>query len=94
MITIADVIIKLKVMPIGPEVDMEELSNKCKTKIESANAEVHKTDIQEVAFGLKAIIFTFIGDEKTINADKIEADINALENVSTTDIIDVRRAFG
>ena len=81
-------------MPTGPDVDMDKLSEACKEKITEAGGMVHKTEQEEVAFGLKALIFTFLGDEKKINVDRIEASLKELQDVSSVDIIDVRRAFG
>jgi len=90
----ADVIVKLKIMPTGVDIDLDALASTCKEKITSAGGMVHKIETEDVAFGLKAIIITFLGDEKKINTEKIEADINSLPEVSSTDIVDVRRAFG
>jgi len=90
----ADVIVKLKIMPKGPDVNLDELAKAAKEKIEAAGGMVHKTEQEEVAFGLKALIFVFLGDEKKINIDRIEASLKELDEVSTIDVIDVRRAFG
>lgn len=90
----ADVIVKLKVMPTGPDVELDKLAGICKAKIEEAGGMVHKTEQEEVAFGLKALVFVFLGDEKKINIDRIEASLKEIPEVSTIDIIDVRRAFG
>lgn len=90
----ADVVVKLKIMPLGPNINLESLSNQSKEIIENEGGMVHKTELEDVAFGLKAIIFTFLGDEKKINLDKIEAKLKKLKDVSSVDIIDVRRAFG
>ena len=90
----ADVIVKLKVMPVGVDVDLDKLSEACKAKIEEKGGMVHKAEQEEVAFGLKSITFTFLGDEKKINVDEIEASLKELPELSTMDVIDVRRAFG
>lgn len=81
-------------MPTGTDVDLDRLTETCKAKIEEKGGMVHKTEKEEVAFGLKALVFVFLGDEKKINVDEIEASLKELPEISTIDIIDVRRAFG
>ena len=90
----ADVIVKLKVMPTGTEVDLDKLAKSCEEIIKAAGGSVHKKEQEPVAFGLKALTFLFIGDEKEMKIDPIEEKIKNLPEVSTVDIIDVRRAFG
>jgi len=90
----ADVVVKIKIMPTGTDINLENLSKLCKEKIEQHGGMVHKMEQEEVAFGLKALVFTFLADEKKINTDKLEADLRELPDVSSVDIIDVRRAFG
>ncbi len=88
----ADVIIKLKVMPINPEVDLKALTDFCKEKIKAAGAHLHKAEEEPVAFGLKALVFIFMGPEAKIKTDKIEDAIKENSDVSSAEVIDVRRA--
>lgn len=90
----ADVIVKMKVMPTGVDIDLDKLAKSCEEIINAAGGKVHKKEQEEVAFGLKAIVFIFLGDEKQINIDEIEAKLKEIKDVSTVDILDVRRAFG
>ena len=91
----ADVIIKLKVMPISPEVDLDNLQKFCEDKIKSFGAKIiHSINQEPVAFGLKALIFTFLNDEKHGDMEALETAIKQSEDVASAEVIDVRRAFG
>jgi translation elongation factor aEF-1 beta len=91
----ADVIIKLKVMPAGLEVDLNVLQKACETKIRKFGAKViHSVNQEHVAFGLKALVFVFLLDEANSNIDILEANIKELKDAQSVQVIDVRRAIG
>lgn len=91
----ASVILTLKVMPDSPEVDLNELETKVKSKIQSFCGESEtKTEINPIAFGLKAMHITFVMDESKGSTDYLEKQISELPNVSSVSVIDVRRAIG
>jgi len=90
----ANVIVKFKIMPQGVEVPLEAVEKEAKKIIENFGALVHKMEKQPVAFGLVAIIITFMYDEKRGTTDKLEEDITAVEGVGSVEVIDCRRAFG
>ncbi len=90
----AEVIIKLRVMPVSPESDLAKIEQFCREKIAEAGGKLHSITPEEMAFGLKSLTFTFFGDEKTLNPDKIEEAIKTDKHVSSTEVTDVRRALG
>jgi len=91
----AYVMVQLRVMPTGTDVDLEKLKAECKKKIEAFGIKAfHSVKDEPIAFGLKAIDFTFMMDEKQSNTDKLEADIRQVEGVNSAEILDVRRALG
>ena len=91
----ADVIITLKIMPENPEVNLEELENRVKEKIKGFSGETEtKTEIEEVAFGLKAIKIIFVMDESKGATDSLEKEISELDGANSVDVVDVRRALG
>tara|TARA_Y100000294_G_C8357964_1_gene257523 strand:- start:121 stop:399 length:279 start_codon:yes stop_codon:yes gene_type:complete len=91
----ANVIITLKVMPNSPEVSIDELEKKVKTKIQSFSGETQtKTEITPIAFGLKALNITFVMDESKGATDYLEEQIAKLEGVNSVSVTDVRRAIG
>ncbi len=90
----AEVIVKLKVMPTSPEVDLKKLEEFCRLKFADSKAKFHSVTTEDVAFGLRALVFVIFGDENTLNLDVLEAAIKESPEVSTIEVIDVRRAVG
>lgn len=90
----ANVIIKLKVLPKLVETDFDKLIKDCTKLIDAFGGKVHKTEKEPIAFGMQALIIIFIMDEQIGATDKLEAQITDLEAVSSVDVADVRRAFG
>ncbi|MBS1267028.1 MAG: Elongation factor 1-beta [Candidatus Woesearchaeota archaeon] len=90
----ADVIITLKVMPASPEIDLDKLQSQIKEKISAADGEVGKVDIQPVAFGLKSLSIFFVREESKGSVDDLEQEVEAMENVASAEVTDVRRAIG
>ncbi len=91
----ADVIITLKIMPESPDTDMKKLEDDVKKKIAkfTGNKEF-RVNIEEVAFGLKALNITFIMDENKGSTESLESEISNIDEVSSVNVVDVRRAFG
>ena len=89
----ANVIIKLKIMPESLDIDLEELKGKIEKALEKAGSvKINLIEVEEIAFGLKALIITLawpenLDTEKAENAAKIPG-------VSSVEVIDYRRAFG
>ncbi len=91
----ADVVIKLKIMPESVESDLNSLKDACKQEIERLGGHVHSIEEQPIAFGLKALIYTFLADEKIgSDMEKLESCLKEKVGIGSVDIIDVRRAFG
>lgn len=91
----ADVIIIIKIMPESPDTDMKKLEDSVKKKIAkfTGNKEF-RVNIEEVAFGLKALNITFIMDENKGGTEKLEDDISNIDGINSVSVVDVRRAFG
>jgi len=91
----ASVIITLKIMPESPDTDVQELESIIKKKIgkHTGNKEF-RINIEEIAFGLKALNITFIMDESKGSTEKLEREISDIEGVNSVNVVDVRRAFG
>ena len=90
----AKVIVTLKVNLESPETNIEKVKAKVTEMITSFDGDVGKVEVEEVAFGLKAIKFFFILDESRGSTESLENDIEDLEEVSSVEITDVRRAVG
>jgi len=91
----ANAICTVKIMPASPEVDLAKLEVTAKEKIVAFAGEGEtKTEINPIAFGLKELKIIFIVDENKGSPDPIAEDIAKLEEVSSAEISDVRRAVG
>ncbi|MFP4117889.1 MAG: elongation factor 1-beta [Candidatus Woesearchaeota archaeon] len=89
----ANVVVTMKLMPESPETDLESLSARAEEVISSVG-EVGKKEFEPVAFGLKAILLSFVMDESKGSTEDIEKKISDFEEVASVEIIDVRRAMG
>ena len=86
-------LITLKVMPVGVDVDLEDLKNSIKEKVEAAKGQQVNFTEEPVAFGLKAVLASFSLDE-SIELDPIENQVGEIEEVNSVVVADMRRAFG
>ncbi len=82
--------IKIKIMPTSPSVDLEAIKSKAKKIIEKAKGHNREYTEEPIAFGLKAIIAFFEWPEEAPLA-KLELQLEAIENVSSIQVIDMRK---
>lgn len=86
-------LVTIKIMPESPESNLEKIQEKAKQITTDNNGEKPSTKTEPVAFGLNAIILNFSLDESH-SIDDIEKPLNEIDNVSSAEVIDFRRAFG
>ena len=86
--------IQFKIMPESLDTDLEKLKQLIKEKIETFESGV-LNDIKEepIAFGLKALIVTFALSEEQ-EVDEVENTVKEIQGISSTELIDYRRAIG
>ena len=85
--------VKIRIMPTSPEVDLERLKKTAKVIIERMGGKNCKFEEEPIAFGLKAIIAFFAWPEER-ELDSLEGFLNKIEEVSSLQVIDMRRALG
>ena len=90
----ADVIITFKIMPVSPEINLDDVKDKVKEAITAFGGEVGKEEIEPVAFGLNALILIFVMDENKGSTDELEEQITQIEGINSVECTDVRRAVG
>ena len=90
----AQVVATIKVMPEGPDTDLEALQTEAENKIKEFGADVGKSEIEPIAFGLKALNMTFVLDESLGSPDPLAEKIAELDGVNSAETTDVRRAVG
>lgn len=85
--------VKIKIMPLSPKVDLEKIKNKAKILVDQKGGKNCKFEEEAIAFGLKAIIVFFAWPEEQ-ELEELEKALEKIEDVSSVQIIDIRRAFG
>ncbi len=91
----AKAVITVKIMPESPEVDLAKIEEEAKKIItDFAGKGETKTEIEPIAFGLKALNIIFVMDESKGSPDPVTEDIAKIKGVNSAEIIDVRRAIG
>lgn len=91
----ARVIVTLKIMPKGLKSDLSSIESKSKQEIETfAGKTEMKSEIEPIAFGLKALKLLFVMDEGLGSTEELEKRIKKISGVKSVEVTDVRRAIG
>ena len=91
----ADVVVTLRIMPQGTEINLAEIESKAKKEIvDFCNSKEFKTNIEPIAFGLKALNIFFVMDESKGSTEALENKISRIDGVESVEVTDVRRAVG
>lgn len=85
--------VKIRILPVSPETDIERLENTIKAIIGEKGGKNCKFEEEPIAFGLKALIAFFAWPEE-LELENLENSLNEIEDVSSIQVIDMRRAFG
>lgn len=85
--------VQMKIMPNSPEANLQEIEKKAEEIINSMHKTQVKIEEEPIAFGLKAIILSFAWNDE-IDTEKLEAALQKIENVSSVETLDIRKAFG
>jgi len=81
-------------MPDSPETNLNSLREEIKGIVEKYGGELlDKDEIVPVAFGLKALKVIFYIDESK-GSEEISEAVNNLEEISSCEVVDMRRAVG
>lgn len=86
-------LIKVKIMPESPSADLKEIERIALKLIEKGKGKTPRVETEPIAFGLVAVIIAFAIDESN-PVDPLIEEIAKIENVSSAEIVDFRRAFG
>jgi len=85
--------VQMKLMPNSPEANLQAIEKKAEEIINSMHKTAVKVEEEPIAFGLKAIILSFAWNDE-IDTEKLEAELQKIENVSSVETLDIRKAFG
>ncbi len=92
-VKMAKAIITVKLMMESPEVDLSKVEEEAKKVVAEIGGEFGKSEIEPIAFGLKALNIMLIADE-SIGSDTFQDKMAELEGVSNAQVTDFRRALG
>jgi len=81
---------KYKLMPESPDVNLKEIEDAAKKIVEEFGGKNKEYSIEDIAFGLKAVIvFFFYSDDK--NIDIMEERLSKIPYVASVQLIDMRK---
>jgi translation elongation factor aEF-1 beta len=81
---------KYKLMPESPSVDLKSIEIAAKKIVEDFGGKNKEYVIEDIAFGLKAlIVFFFYSDDK--NIDSIEPKLAGIKDVASVQLVDMRK---
>lgn len=91
----ANVVVTLRIMPKSIDIDLSKIEVEAKkTIIGFCNSQEFKTQIEPIAFGLKALNILFVMEESKGSTEELENEINQIDGVESVEVTDVRRAIG
>jgi elongation factor 1-beta len=85
--------IKIKLMPEGLDINLEEIKKKAEEKIIGLKGMNVSFTEENIAFGLKAVIAMLAWPEEQ-DTGILESELAGIDGISSAQIIDYRRAFG
>ena len=86
-------LVTIKIMPVSPEINLEELQEKIKVIVEEKGGKNPSSKTEPVAFGLNAILLNFAMDE-SLAIDDFQTPLQEIEGINSAEVSDFRRAFG
>lgn len=85
-----EVVATIKIMPESPDVDLAKIKEDVEKSIPQGT-ELHKIEEEPIAFGLVALnVIVVVGDAEG-GTEKVEENFSKLENISSIEVVDVRR---
>lgn len=82
---------KIKLMPKDYSANLDELQEKITKSVSQSGGSVTGYEIQEMAFGIKSIIASIrLSEDKS--GEAMEENLRKIEDISSVDVIDYRRA--
>lgn len=86
----AHVVVTLRIMPDSPERDLKALEGQIENSLVH-HGKLYQKKMEPVAFGLNALIFSVIIEEKAGGTDPIEEALKKLEGVADVRVTEVTR---
>jgi translation elongation factor aEF-1 beta len=83
----------IKIMPVSPDINLEQIKHSAKQIIEHNKGKNPRFNEEPIVFGFKAVLASFELDE-SYELEPIENALGKIENVNSSQVVDMRRAFG
>jgi elongation factor 1-beta len=90
----ARVIVTLKIMPQGPEIDLNILEEKSKAIVVDFGGTIMNIEKQPIGFGIVALMVKFNMDEAKGDIEPLEKLVATVEGVESVEVAAISRAFG
>jgi translation elongation factor aEF-1 beta len=88
---IGTALFKIKIMPEDTSIDLVKVQSDAVEAIEASGGKSTGFEVQEIAFGLKAVIASIrLTEDKS--GEILEANLAKIAGVSSVEVIDYRRA--
>ncbi|MCD6575722.1 MAG: elongation factor 1-beta [Nanoarchaeota archaeon] len=86
----ADVVVTIKVLPNSPEINIDELGAKVEEVIKKFGR-IYKKSVQPIAFGINALVISFIMPEGEGGTEPVEAEVKKIDGTGDVQVTDVTR---
>ncbi|MFO8052196.1 MAG: elongation factor 1-beta [Thermoplasmatota archaeon] len=83
-----DVLIRYKIMPTGPDVDLEEVSEKFANYVPD-HGRVSSSEVKPAFFGLKMLEWGVVLDDKKGGGEELEKKLNETEGVQSVEVLEM-----
>ncbi len=83
-----EVLIRYKIMPVGPDVDLEKIAQTFETYVPD-HGRVSRYEIKPAFFGLKMLEWGVVLDDKKGGGDELEEKLNKTEGVQSVEILEL-----
>jgi translation elongation factor aEF-1 beta len=83
-----EVLIRYKIMPVGPDVDLEKIAEKLATYV-PVHGRVSRYEIKPAFFGLKMLEWGVVLDDKKGGGEELEEKLNSTEGVQSVEVIEM-----
>jgi translation elongation factor aEF-1 beta len=83
-----EVLIRYKVMPESPDVDLKQIAEKFRAYIPE-HGRISHASIEPAFFGLKMLLFAVILDDKKGGGDELESKMTETEGVQSVEVVEM-----
>jgi len=83
-----EVLIRYKVMPEGPDVDLQAIADRFATYVPD-HGRVSQAEIKPAFFGLKMLMWAVVLDDKKGGGEELEMKLTGTEGVQSVEVVEM-----